>query len=504
MAFPDPAELAAVAAALGAGALLLADRRSTLLVGFALVASAEVGFAAALLGGDIVDRLIGPAVAAALVAGLAVIGGIAAVLARYPAVVAPLVVVAAPFRLPLDIDPDHRFFVARADPGALGRLLPLYIVLAAATLAFLLRLLRTADVKVLPRYLTLPAAGFIGFASLSLLWSQDPDAAANRLAFFILPFVALVGVVGRMPFADWLPRVLAITSVALALVFAAVALWQAATHRLLFFAPSVELANEYGSIFRVTSLFRDPSLYGRHVVLAIAVLLVLAFLHRVHLAVAVGLIAILWAGLYFSYSQSSLAALFAVAFGIAALGATARARRLILVAAGAIVLAGAIAVGVQARDDSVQRVTSDRSRRVELAAQVFADRPIAGVGLAAQQRASQALDDRPAPVTNYVSHTTPLTIAAELGLIGLALYIAVLAGAVRLVQVVRRDSPALGLSLGAVLLALFVHALFYSGFFEDPITWTALAIGASFVAESAFARERAPVLRRADPAPGTS
>ena len=33
-----------------------------------------------------------------------------------------------------------------------------------------------------------------------------------------------------------------------------------------------------------------------------------------------------------------------------------------------------------------------------------------------------------------------------------------------------------------VLLALFVHSLFYSGFFEDPITWLALAIGASFLA----------------------
>ena len=38
----------------------------------------------------------------------------------------------------------------------------------------------------------------------------------------------------------------------------------------------------------------------------------------------------------------------------------------------------------------------------------------------------------------------------------------------------------LALSLGAVLLALFVHSLSYSGFFEDPITWLALGIGAAY------------------------
>jgi O-antigen ligase len=87
-------------------------------------------------------------------------------------------------------------------------------------------------------------------------------------------------------------------------------------------------------------------------------------------------------------------------------------------------------------------------------------------------------------VPNYVSHTTPLTVAAELGVVGIALYGLLLVAAVWLVEHVRHRDPALGLGLGAVLLALFVHALFYSGFFEDPITWLALAIGASFLVET--------------------
>ena len=38
-----------------------------------------------------------------------------------------------------------------------------------------------------------------------------------------------------------------------------------------------------------------------------------------------------------------------------------------------------------------------------------------------------------------------------------------------------------GLALGASLLALFVHALFYSGFLEDPLTWMVLAVAAGWM-----------------------
>ena len=63
---------------------------------------------------------------------------------------------------------------------------------------------------------------------------------------------------------------------------------------------------------------------------------------------------------------------------------------------------------------------------------------------------------------------------------------------------------ALGLVLGAALVVLFVHSLFYSGFVEDPITWVAVAIAASFlVARGAVAEApailgpwRLPHLRR--------
>jgi O-Antigen ligase len=491
--------LAAVLGAAGAVLVLVSERRAALIGGFAALAAAEVGFAIG-TSDDAVRSLIGATGAAIVLAGLLVTAGLAALFIRYPALVLPVALAAAPFRLPLDFDPTHRFYVAVAGNGELGRLLPLYTILAAAVVALLVRCLRESAVSALPPELSLPAAAFLGVACISTLWTSDVDAAANRIAFFLLPFAALVAVVARTPFPAWMPRALAGTAVGLGVLFAGVGLWQAGARELFFFSQSLEVSNTYTPFFRVTSLFRDPSLYGRHIVLGISIVLVALWLRRVNVAVAVALIAFMWAGLYYSYSQSSLASLFAVALALPAAAGTPRARRVIALTAAGALLVGALFVAYEVRDESARRATGDRSRRAELALRVFADHPVVGAGLGSQPRESQQLDDRPAQEERYVSHTTPLTVAAELGVIGLALYAALLVGAVRLVQRVYRDAPALGLSLAAALLALFVHSLFYSGFFEDPLTWLALAIAASYLGARAYATEPA-VLR---PAPGVS
>jgi O-antigen ligase len=66
------------------------------------------------------------------------------------------------------------------------------------------------------------------------------------------------------------------------------------------------------------------------------------------------------------------------------------------------------------------------------------------------------------------SHNTPVTVAAETGLVGLGLFawlmVAVLVRAFR-----RRGQTALVAGLG--LAAILVHSLFYNAFFEDPMTW---------------------------------
>jgi O-antigen ligase len=470
-----------VLGALGAALVLLARTRSMLLGGFALLACAEAGLIWSLSGSGGTDLSVGPVKLAVGAVALVLLGLGVAALVRWPAATTPLVLAAAPFRLPLDVDPNARFFLSVGDSGELGRLLPLYAVLGAACLAMIVRVVRSRDVPALPTVAAVPAAAFTAFASLSLLWTGDLESGTTTLAFFLLPFTALVAVVARAPFPPWLPRVLAIVAVALATLFAVIGIWQALTHKLLFFAPNLEVANTYAPIFRVTSLFRDPSLYGRHVVLGIVVLVVAVWLRRAPTLPAVALIAVLWTGLYYSYSQSSLAALFVAVLAISAIAGSSGVRKAVAAATVVLLLVGSALVVREALDTSVRRATSDRSRRVELTARVFAEHPIAGVGIGSQPLASQQLSERSGPKPNFVSHATPVTVAAELGVIGLLAYAALLVAAAFLIGAVRRRDPALGLALAATLLALFVHALFYSGFFEDPITWLVLAIAAGYL-----------------------
>ena len=189
----------------------------------------------------------------------------------------------------------------------------------------------------------------------------------------------------------------------------------------------------------------------------------------------------MFVGLWFSYSQSSMVALFVVTLALAAF-AGGRSLKLVAAFTAAVVLLGAAAIVLNsARDHSARRFTSDRSRRVELTWKVFKANPAAGVGLGAQPVASQARSKQGGSPTRFVSHTTPLTVAAELGVIGLAAYLALLGGSAAVIEQVRRRAPPLGLGLGAVFLALFVHSLAYSGFFEDPVTWLAIAVAAAYV-----------------------
>jgi hypothetical protein len=265
-------------------------------------------------------------------------------------------------------------------------------------------------------------------------------------------------------------------------LFAAVGLWQAATHKLFFFAPNLEVSNANTDYFRVTSLFGDPSLYGRHLVLALGVVLALLATRRLDPRPALALLAVMWAGLLFSYSQSSMVALVVVALAIALATGDAGVRRAVAgVAAVAVLAVTGYAAWQLVSGDTLNQLTSDRTQRVQETTRVIAHHPLLGVGIGGQPRASRALAHSDRPTPNFVSHTTPLTVSAELGVIGVVLYLWLLVGGARLLIAVTRLERALGLALGAAFLALFVHALSYSGFIEDPITWVVLGVGAGFL-----------------------
>ena len=92
------------------------------------------------------------------------------------------------------------------------------------------------------------------------------------------------------------------------------------------------------------------------------------------------------------------------------------------------------------------------------------------------------------------SHTIPITIAAEQGLIGELAYIAlVLVALIGLIRGARAD-PA-RVAIAAAFLALVFHTMLYADFLEDPASWTLLGVGTA-LAVTARAEQRVTSRRR--------
>jgi O-antigen ligase len=208
----------------------------------------------------------------------------------------------------------------------------------------------------------------------------------------------------------------------------------------------------------------------------------------------------LWLGLLVSFSQSSFAALIV---GVALAAALAwRWRAAAAVAATAVVV---IATGlgpptsqnadasvVVAQSSDLERATRGRSDLVWNGLRIAARHPVVGVGIGGFEQAYLERYSPPPGLKNPVSHTTPITVVAETGLIGLGLF-AWLLGTAAIVAFRRaREGPAFvamaGIAAGVGLAAILVHSLFYNAFLEDPMTWGLLALVALAGATSAAVR----------------
>ena len=124
---------------------------------------------------------------------------------------------------------------------------------------------------------------------------------------------------------------------------------------------------------------------------------------------------------------------------------------------------------------------------------MYENHPIVGVGVASQPAASRDETSGARSKRLKTSHTAPLTVAAELGIAGILVYVAFLVGAALFFWRLRADDDALGLALLGVLTVLVMHSLSYGVFFEDPVLWVALGVGAAAV----LGRERRAASRSA-------
>lgn len=426
------------------------------------------------------DHLKSPGTAVAAAVGLVVVlavlaVGVRVVLAR-PTVWFALLGVTAPIRIPVSIGSEEA-----------NLLVPLYAVIVLGLIAWIWGRARGRIAAPAPEgavALALPLAAFVAYLLASTLWSADPTEAAKKAAFFYIPFLLLYVLV-----VAWWPRaralaVLAVTTVLGGTIAALVGLYQYAIQDI-WWNQTLQQANVYSRFFRVNGIFFDPNILGRYVVMGILVCLALAWVRRrpaelVALAVAT---VVMTGALAVTFSRSSALMLM---LGLVMLAARALGpRRAVITGAALLIVAGGAAAATSgnvrhALTDShrLERVSEGRFDLMKGGLTIWREDPVAGAGLGGfQKRFEQTLTPvEQRRVRVVISHNSPITVLSEGGVVGFALFLALILGAG---WAVARGSRAQGddgwarWTLTAVIAGIALHSLLYAALFEDPFLWVA-------------------------------
>jgi O-antigen ligase len=431
----------------------------------------------------------------AILCGLALVALLAWVIERWPVIFPVLVLIALPFRIPLNVGGEDA-----------NLLVPLYLVMGGGVLASLLRARRGELLAAVPtiqpngiaRWLKPLLAISVVIYAIGLFYSDDRSTGLQNLCFFLIPFGLTFALMAEVEWTRQRLRILLGVIVGLALVCALVGFVEFATRDLLWNQVVIR-SNDFHVYFRVNSLFWDPNVYGRYLALSITIVAAALLWSRpgrdsIMLAAVAG---ILWLALMTTYSQSSFIALIA---GLGTLVALRWSLKWVLagvaILAVGVVLFGTFAGGLVKLDlGALNKQTSGRANLVEGGVDLFEARPVYGYGPGSFSVAFKREVAGPnAPVTE--SHTEPITVAAEQGLVGLAVYVALIVAALAaLMAGMRRVMPGLGApsrtddpdrgppaaraAVLAAFVAVLIHTLTYAGFLDDPVTWVLLAIGYS-------------------------
>ena len=523
-----PAKIGIVfAAAVAAAALVDRDaRRRSVWMAVSLLAAAAI-----LIGHiesteqfrSLTDRPLRFAALCAL--GVLVVVGLALLFARRPAAFALLAVAVLPFRVPIE-----------AAGQTANLLVPLYLVIAGGAASYVWRVwTRAPDGERTARPATwwsveVALAAFLVLYALQATYSKDFDTALEQAVFFLIPFALLYALLREVRWSREVVLGCVAVLTVLALAFCAIGFWEY-ERRELFWNPKVITANQFESYFRVNSVFWDPNVYGRFLALVmLAVTAPMLWSRRARTVLgAAAVLAVLWAGLVLTFSQSSFAALLA---GLAVLAAlrwdvrrAAAAAVIALVAAAGFVVLFQDALKIDlSTSGGLNKVSSGRADLIGGGVELFVKRPVQGYGSGAFGRAYRLERKGNQQQAVSASHTMPVTVAAEQGLVGLAVYVWVLAAAAwalfgdRAWRAARERGPpeadgagppdfsyrTARAALAAMFVALVVHTMVYAAFLEDPFTWTILAAGVTLAPQARLG----PVVRpaaapRPDPVPAT-
>ena len=456
------AELGGPIACIGLAVLLLARTRVNRIAGLCYAGVGSVLLAASFAPANAAEL-------GAAIGGVIVLGPLLAwLLRREPWLVAYATLALLPARV-----------------GFLGHqlLVPLYIVALGAAGLLLWELVegdeRTRELGIA----SWPLALYLVWVGFSVGWSVGLHAAAIDLLAFYVPFTIIAVSIARLPWVVSRVRILYGELVALALVYSAVGFYQYET-KTIFQNTKLHQINIFNALFRVNSVFFDPSIYGRFLVVAMIATVVLIV--RDHLSLRAGLaalafLAVAWLGLLISFSQSSFAALLVAVLALTAI--VWRWKSLFALAAVIVVAAG-IAVTQPKVMHALRRhttsglnhATSGRATLIAVGIKIARAHPSHGVGLGGFEHAYSKREGK--KPRQSASHNTPVTVAAEEGGPGLLIFFwlvgALLLAAYRRIN--HRTYGLLALAAGLALLAIFVHSLAYNDFFEDPTTWVLIGL----------------------------
>lgn len=335
---------------------------------------------------------------------------------------------------------------------------------------------------------------------VSLLYTRsriDAVIETVRLAFFILVFLALPQLVSDRRTFAWCLAAFLVSAGGVALI----AVYQGITGHLFWNTGLLQ----YGQ-YRVNSVFGDPNHLARFLIEALALsLATLAIWQDKRRSLALSAIVVCLPALLLTSSRAGwlIAALVLPVMAVLLPRPRLDRRWLLVVGAGltVIVLLTASIIGPYLADrlrsfGDIQRVLGPRSYLVAAGIAMFRDHPIGGVGLAGFQKALQPdyahfIDPTAGPVTT-LSHTTVVTIAAELGLIGLAAFALFLGGWAQLVaqayRLGERCSRAFVLGLTAAGVTLLLASQSAGRFFEDPYLWLILGLTVALWEQAALPR----------------
>jgi O-antigen ligase len=360
------------------------------------------------------------------------------------------------------------------------------------------------------RWLPYVLAGVVVLYAAQASYSSDFAQGLQDVCFFYVPFMALFALLTRVRWSAPLLVAVFWVVIAEAAIFAAVAFVEYAVKDILW-NPEVMTANLFHPVFRVNSLFWDPNILGRY--LAVSCVGLTAVLlgtgsRRVALCCAAGALALIGA-MALTFSQSAFIALIA---GFAVLAALRWSARITLALGGlaALAMVGYLLIGGANLDFSLSREhfnaeTSGRFQLIKGGLKLAGEHPVWGLGSGSfSNEFGERFGSEEAGAT--ASHTDPVTVLAEQGIIGLAAYVAfvvvamaaLLAGMGPLAPGLRgfraaptrgppaagRDRVVLAMARAAILaafVAMWVHSLSYAAFLTDPITWALLALGLALV-----------------------